>query len=275
MGSFQAELLLLRKYSAYWVLLAIACAITVLLGYALPYLSYRGKAAADRRPADLADLLPGHVIASTLSALPFWFGMLALILGVLMFGGEYGWGTLKTTLMQQPSRARVCMARLAAMALALLLTWIAVVALAVACSLPIALAEGSTLSLPSAWDLLRGVGAGWLILAVWAVFGATLAVAARGTALAVGLGILYALVFEGLVSGYRQNISLLNGVAHAFLRTNAFSLVSPLGAKDTGGGPGSFSGPFVDAWQALVVMIVYLIALSGVMAVIVRRRDVT
>ena len=275
MSSLRAELLLLWKYAAYRALFAITCAVTALLGYVLPYLSYRGQDATQRKPSDLADLLPGHVVASTLSAIPFWFGMLALILGVLMFGGEYSWGTLKTTLMQQPNRSRVFAARLAAMALAVGGTLIVVEALGFGCSALIASIEGASLRAPSASDVVRGSASGWFILFVWAMAGAALAVVSRGTALAVGFGILYALVFEGLVSAYRRDVGVLNGVAHLFLRTNAFSLVAPLGAKDEGGGPGSFSGPFVEVWQAALILALYVVALATISALIFRRRDVT
>lgn len=275
MGSFRAELLLLRKYPPYWVLLAIACGVVVVLGYVLPYLSYQGKAPAQRAPTDLPNLLPGRVIPMMLSALPFWFGMLAFIMGVLMFGGDYGWRTLKTTLMQQPGRMRIFLARFAAMSVALLFTLIAIIALALVCTVPIALAEDVAWRFPSLWDVARGLAAGWLILMVWATLGAALAVTSRGTALAVGLGILYGLVFEGLVSSYRQDLSALNDVAHVFIRTNAFSLVAPLGVTDEGGGAGTFSGPYVDAWQALIFMLGYVAVFSGASALILGRRDVT
>jgi ABC-2 type transport system permease protein len=276
MGSLRAELLILRKYPAYWVLLAITLAVTVLLGYVLPYVSYRSASAENRHPNDLADLLPGHVVASVLSALPFWFGMLALMLGVLMLGGEYGWGTLKSTLMQQPSRTRLLLAKLTAMGLALFLTLILVYLLAFACSVPIALIEGADKSAPPLWDVVRGLGAGCLILAAWAMLGAMLAVLSRETALATGVGIMYGLVLEGLISSFRQDIGLLDGLSRFFLRTNAYSLVRPLGATaDQGGGPGGFSGPFVNAWQSLFVMVIYLAVFGAVTAVILRRRDVT
>ena len=106
MGSFRAELLLLRKARTSWVLVALTVGLTVLLGYVLPYVAYRGEGEAQRNAKDLADLLPGSLVATVLSGFPFWFGVLALILGVLVFGSEYGWGTLKTTLLQQPGRQR-------------------------------------------------------------------------------------------------------------------------------------------------------------------------
>jgi len=120
------------------------------------------------------------------------------------------------------------------------------------------------------------MGAGWLIMALWTLLGVLLAVLSRGTALALGLGILYGLVVEGLVSGFGNSIALLHDVSLAFLRTNAYSLVAPLTGRTTeAGGPGVFNGPFVDPWQALVVIAGYIVVFAGVSAVVLARRDVT
>ncbi len=54
---------------------------------------------------------------------------------------------------------------------------------------------------PSVGELLRGAGAAWLILVAWATVGASFATLLRGTALAVGLGLVYALVLENLITG--------------------------------------------------------------------------
>jgi ABC-type transport system involved in multi-copper enzyme maturation permease subunit len=276
LGSFRAELLLLRSYVAYRVLLGVTLAITILLGYVLPYVSYRSKAAAERSPTDLVDLLPAHVIASWLGALPFWFGMLALIFGVLMFGGDYGWGTLKTALMEQPSRGRLVVARLAVLALAIAATLILVFVLAAVCSLVVAWSENASTKFSALADFVKALAEGWLILTVWATFGASLAVISRGTALAVGLGILYGLVLEGLVASF-SDVAIVSHVSHAFLRTNAYSLVEPLGGvtESATNGPGTFSGPFVAAWRAALVLIFYAVVFSGLSAAIVQRRDVT
>ena len=64
----------------------------------------------------------------------------------------------------------------------------------------IAWREGASTALPSARLLIEGLLGGWLILATWTALGAMLAVLWRGTALAVGVGILYGLVIEGLLS---------------------------------------------------------------------------
>ena len=106
-----------------------------------------------------------------------------LILGVLAVGSEYGWGTWKTVLIQDPSRLtrvrRQAGDRGWPAALAGVLAMFAAGALASAGHRgrrgPAA-ATG-----PASADLLRGIGAGWLIAAMWAVLGALLASRCAGS----------------------------------------------------------------------------------------------
>jgi hypothetical protein len=100
------------------------------------------------------------------------------------------------------------------------------------------------------------------------------------------VGIVYALVVEGLITGFGSSIQVLPvlsrgtalaiGLAKGFLRTNGYSLVAPLRDEVAEvGGPGAFSGPFVDASAALLVITAYLIVFGVTLAVILQRRDVT
>ncbi len=204
MGSFRAELLLLRKRAATWILLAIAVLLSLLFPYVLPYSSYLSQPATQRTAADLQAMLPQSLVSGVLGGFPFYFGTLTLILGALLFGSEYGWGTLKTTLMQHPSRLRLLTAKLAALGAMLALFTSSIFAVGASGSYLVAVREGAAVSWPPLWDLARGVGAGWLLLALWALFGVVLAVLSRGTALAIGLGIVYGLVGRGLHQRLRQ-----------------------------------------------------------------------
>jgi ABC-2 type transport system permease protein len=272
-GSVRAELLVIRKRASTWILLAIWTALALVFAYAVPYVSYLN----DPRPGALEDVLPQNLVATLMGGFPFFGGVLALMLGVLGFGSEYGWGTLRTLLTQRPGRLHVFGAKLAALVATLATFVLVVFALGAIASYAIAAREGAEISWPSAWLLARGLAAGWLILGVWAALGVLLAVLFRGTALATGVGILYALVIEGLLSALATQVSALDRVVEFFVRASGYSLVLPLGAspEDAGDrGPGSFSGPFVDGEQALLVLGSYL-ALSLVIAgLVLRRRDV-
>jgi ABC-type transport system involved in multi-copper enzyme maturation permease subunit len=275
-GSISAELLAARKRASTWVLLAIWTVLAVFFAYVLPYVSYvTGSDAPAQEP--LSDLLPQRLAGNVLAGFPFFGGVFALMLGVLALGSEYGWGTLKTLLIQGPGRLHVLGAKLVAVAAALVPFVLSVFVLGTGASVAIAWREGAAVEWPSAWLLVRALAAGWLVLAVWAALGVALGVLSRGTALAIGVGILYALVVEGLISALAGQVALLEPLVELFLRANAYSLVEGLGvsARDAAGnGPGSFSGPFVGGGQALALLAGYLAAFVLVAGVLLRRRDV-
>jgi ABC-2 type transport system permease protein len=272
-GSVRAELLVLRKRASTWILLGIWATLALVFAYVVPYATYLNRSTPD----NLTDVLPQNLVGTLMGGFPFFGGVLALMLGVLAFGSEYGWGTLKTLFTQRPGRLHVFGAKLLALAAALAAFVLVVFALGALASYSIAVREGADASWPSLSLLLRGLAAGWLILAVWAAFGVLLAVLFRGTALAVGVGILYAFVIEGLLSALATQVSLLDPLVEFFVRASGYSLVVGLGAsaEDAGDrGPGSFSGPFVGGEQALLVLISYLALFVVVAAWRLRRRDV-
>jgi ABC-type transport system involved in multi-copper enzyme maturation permease subunit len=272
-ASVAAELLALRKRASSWILLGLWAVLALVFAYVVPYVTYLNASAQE----PLADLLPERLVGTLSGGFPFFGGVFALMLGVLAFGSEYGWGTLKTLLTQGPGRLHVFAAKLLALAVALLPFVLVAFALGALGSSAIALREGATVAWPSPWLLVQGLAAGWLILAAWAAFGVLLAVLTRGTALATGIGILYALVIEGLLSALASQVSLLDRLVELFLRANAYSLVAGLGVSPedvADNGPGSFSGPFVDAAQALLVLGAYVTAFLLVAAWLLRRRDV-
>jgi ABC-type transport system involved in multi-copper enzyme maturation permease subunit len=272
-SSVTAELLVLRKRTSTWILLGIWTTLALVFAYVVPYVTYLNNP----REQPLADVLPGQLVGELMGGFPFFGGVLALMLGVLTFGSEYGWGTLRTLFVQRPGRLNVFAAKLLALAVALVPFVLVVFAVGALVSSAIALREGVDIALPSAWLLLRGLAAGWLILAVWTALGVLLAVFSRGTALAVGIGILYALVIEGLLSALATQVSVVDRVVEFFLRANAYSLVTTLGvsADDVANnGPGSFSGPFVGGGQALLVLGVYAAVFLLVSGWLLRRRDV-
>jgi ABC-2 type transport system permease protein len=262
-----AELLILRKRAATWILLAVWTLLGIFFAYVIPY-------ALDPETDDVTPFLPHSMTGTLLEGFPFFGGVFALMLGVFALGGEYGWGTLKTLFTQGPSRSRVLAAKLAALALVLIPFVLCLFVAGLIASLVIAAVEGAPATLPSAWLLARALAAGWLILAVWAALGVLLGVLTRGTSIAIGLGILYALLVEGLLT----NIDAFEPIAGVFLRSNGYSLARALGAAgDTiaSNGPGAFGGPFVSSGQALAVLVAFVVAFLAVARTLLERRDVS
>jgi ABC-2 type transport system permease protein len=276
MTSVTAELLVVRKRSSTWILLGIWSALAVLFAYVIPFVEYLNESGPGQ--ASLGQLLPAQLAGNLVEGFPFFGGVFALMLGVLGLGSEYGWGTLKTLFIQREGRLRVFGAKVLALGAVLVPFVLVVFALGAGASYVIALREGGAVEWPSAWLVVRAMGAGWLILAVWASFGLLLAAISRGTSLAIGVGILYALVIEGLISAFADAVSFLAPVTEFFLRANAYSLVRGLGLSVTeaaGNGPGAFSGPYVATGQALLVLVAYMAAFLALSGLLLRRRDVT
>jgi ABC-type transport system involved in multi-copper enzyme maturation permease subunit len=275
---FSAELLLLRRRVATWVLLGTWTGLGLLFGYIVPYAMYRND---DPQAGSLAAMLPDQLVSTLLDGFPFFGGAIALILGVMTIGSEFGWDTLKTLFTQRPGRGAVFAAKMVALGIAIVPFVVTLFAAGGIASVTIARLEGVAIAWPDAITVVQGILAGWMVLAVWAAAGVLLAVATRGTSLAIGIGILYTLVIEGLVSALAGTVSLLEPVVDLFLRANTYSLVRPLGGAGASGGdsaatagPGAFSGPYVDAWQAAVVLAAYVAVFLGAATWLLRRRDV-
>lgn len=276
MQSISAELLVLRKRASTWILLGIWLTVGLIFAYIVPYVTWRNNGDTGSGPP-LADLLPHNLTGTMLAGFPFFGGAIVLMLGVLSFGSEYGWGTFKTLFTQKPGRLRILGAKLAALGIALIPFVVLTFVVGAISSFTIAQIEGADVTWPSVQTVVEALGAAWFILAVWAALGSMLAIASRGTALAIGIGILYAFVLEGLLSALTGQISLLDPLVEFFLRANTYSLVSEMGisVEDVGNnGPGSFSGPFVDPLQAFLVLSIYLAGFLAVSAYLLRRRDV-
>jgi ABC-2 type transport system permease protein len=267
-----AELLVLRKRAATWILLGLWTFLGIFFAYVVPYALDPEDAAGG-----VAPFLPESLAGNLLEGFPFFGGVFALMLGVFALGSEYSWGTLKTLFTQGPGRMQVFGAKLAALGIVLVPFVLSLFVAGAVASYLIAQIEDAAVSWPSAWLLVRAMAAGWLILAVWAALGMLIGVVTRGTSLAIGIGILYALVIEGLLSAFADSVSALEPLTEVFLRANGYSLATALGASAASiedSGPGSFAGPFVGSVQAIVVLVAFVAAFAGLSAWLLRRRDI-
>jgi ABC-2 type transport system permease protein len=268
-----AELLILRKRAATWILLGIWTVLGVFFAYVVPY-------ALDPEDATggVEQFFPESLAGTLISGFPFFGGVFALMLGVFAVGSEYGWGTLKTLFIQRPGRLRVFGAKLAALGLLLVPFVLTLFVAGAVASFVIAQIENAPVNWPSAWLLARAMAAGWLILAAWGALGVLLGVVTRGTSLAIGVGILYALVVEGLLSAFADSVSVLEPLTEVFLRANGYSIAAALGASVDSiesSGPGSYGGPLVDAMQGAAVLTATIAGLVAVSSLLLLRRDVT
>lgn len=267
----RAEARKLVRRPATWALLGVALTLSMIFTYVIPYAGYAGGTGGPTAGRGLATMLPDRLVGNAIGGLPVFLGALMLILGVLTVGSEYAWGTWKTVLAQDPSRSRVYAAKLAVGALAALAGVLAVFAAGAAASALVATAESAPLDWPGATDVLLGIGGGWLVATMWTVLGALLAILLRGVALPVGLGLVWMLAVQNLLTLIAA--PLLDWVAElqkGLPGPNAGSLVAALGASAETPGVGAVVG----GGQAALVLGAYVLAFAVLGGVLLRRRDI-
>lgn len=266
----RAELTKQARRPATWLLLAVAVVLTLTFGYAVPYAGLSGATSGPPGSGrGLAAMLPDAFVGSALGGLPIFVGALALIFGVLVAGSEYGYGTWKTVLVQHPSRAAVYGAKLVTVSLAALAAVLTLFATTAGASALVASLEGQAISWPAVDDVLRGLGAGWLVATMWGALGVLLAIGLRSVALPIGLGLVWLLAVQNLLASIAA--PLLDWVAQlqkALPGPNAGALAAAFGASAPG------VEQVVGAGQATAVLAAYLIAFGAVGGWLLHRRDI-
>jgi ABC-2 type transport system permease protein len=278
MRSSRAELLRLRRWPAVWVTLGAWAALALMFGYVFGYLAYKTgdnsfANEGESMSSVLRELLPQAVPDVLLQGMPMFGGALMMVLGAMVAGSGYGWGTWKTVFTQGPSRSASIAGSLVATTVYMVGTVLFTLVLYVGVSLAIALSEGQDVVWPSAGSVVESVLAGVLVLEMWALAGFALGTLSRGPALSVGLGLVWALVVENLLRGVGNLLGAVETLTHVLPGTAAGSLVGSLIGVDAGGGtPGVVDA--VSGTQATWTVLAYVVALPLLSVVLVRRRDV-
>jgi ABC-type transport system involved in multi-copper enzyme maturation permease subunit len=275
-GICRAELRKLTARPAIVVCAGLLLVGIVLLFYVLPditfsspgYHSSGGRSGAESRAQDLypAAFLTRLVILFSVGA-----GMLALLVGTLSAGSEYGWDTLKTVYTQGPGRLPLFLGQVVAAALVLTAVLVLTAALAALSSLAVVTMDGRTPAWPAGIDVLKTLGGIWLVLVCYLAIGVALATLLRNPALAIGGALAYYLVFElalvhfvGILygSGAGETLSevLPGSSAHALLVS-----FMPFSPGDV---------VVIQDDHAIVVLMLWSVVCVAVSAALVWRRDV-
>lgn len=276
-GSVRAELLRLVKWPVTWVVIGVWLALNLSFGYVFDYLSYRDAVATgDARAAEglSSQLSPAGVPATMVTGLPMFGGALVLILAALATGSGYGWNTWRTVFTQGPGRRSALAGTMAALAVLVAATVGLTLVADLAASLLVTAVESQSPAWPAALDLAEGLGSGLLIAGMWAAGGALIGIVARSPALAVGLGLVWAVVVENLLRGVAGLLGPLAPVTDLLPGTAAGSLAGAVGAAaegEAGGAPGVLT--VLPGLQAALLLAGYLAVFVVVATVLVSRRD--
>lgn len=276
-GSVQAELLRLAKWPVTWVIIGVWLALNLSFGYVFDYLSYREAVDAGdgRAAAGLLDQLSlTSVPATMVTGLPMFGGALVLVLAALATGSGFGWNTWKTVFTQGPGRPTALAGTLVGLAAMLVLLVLGTLLVDLAASAVVLGIESRPLVWPGVPALAEGIGGALLIAGVWAAAGALVGILARGPALAVGLGLVWALVVENLLRGVASLLGPLEPVTDWLPGTAAGSLAGAIGGvaeSESGGAPGVLT--VLTGAQAAGLLAGYLAGFALLAALLMTRRD--
>jgi ABC-2 type transport system permease protein len=280
LAALRAEWFKLVRRRAIWVTIGLMLVLAVGIEYVLVYVvaTHPPPAAASRAGESLAAarmaLYPASVIKKSVANDSGLIGICALIVGVLVQGSEYSWGTVKTAFVQLPGRVSLVLGQLGSLALLVLVMALALFAFNALSSYVIGSLDSQSSGWPPALDFIKGVGAAWLILYVLAVLGFGLATIFKQSALAIGLGLAYVLVIENLVFGLLGNLgNPFNQIQQWFPIANGGYLQQSFG-KVNSGTTSVVATSSASAGHAVTVLVVWLVAIAVVSAALVRARDV-
>ena len=260
-ASFKAEMLKTTRRPGAWILALIVLGL-LLSQYFLTYLLEGSN----------TFLLPENMLVNVLFVVSSAGGPLALILGSLLMGSEYGWGTLKTVLTQKPTRVAMLLGKSLAIGTCLAVFVFVAFSIGSLSSLVLASFENMLVSWPPAGRALEALAAGWLILAAYAATGVFFAVLLKSRAAAVAIGLLYTLLLQTTLLGLPVQSEAYDAFRNSLLGKNATDLADSFGDGSAGFvAPGAES---VEPVQAAIVLGMYVLAALFLAAVLLRMRDV-
>jgi ABC-type transport system involved in multi-copper enzyme maturation permease subunit len=271
-ASIKAEWRKNRFRPALLVSSGLMAAITVLV-YGVNWYLALHPTAGDRQAVSLLTLYPDQFVNNVMGAgFPLGAAM-AIVLGALIAGSEYSWGTVKTTLTQGPGRLTTWFGRVVVFGAWMGIMTAILFTVGAASSVVVASFEGHAIAWPAVVDIAKGIGAIWLVFAVNGSIGLALGVLIRNSAAALGIGLIYVLAVELLAVRF---IDVLNGgaykwIGNLFVGQNATALLQSF----TSPAFGRSLAPAIGAEQAVLTLVAYLAVFIVVAAALLRQRDVT
>ncbi len=276
--SFAGELVKQRRRPAVWILGVCWIFQVVLFAYVVPFImaevGANGITGADR-VALLAKLMPDRLDLTTAASFPLFGSVVMLILGALLTGNEYRWGTWSTILTQGPSKVAVVLGKFLSSGLSVAIIVVGSFVAAVIISVALGVATNGRLAAPPIGRLVLSLLVALLVSWSWASVGMFLGILFRGSTAAVAVGVIYALAFENILTSLASLSKILNPVRDLLLGINGGSLVGALGAPTQSvreGTPGVVT--VVGGTHAAVFLLAYMVAAFALSMVLLRRRAV-
>jgi len=265
---------LLRRPMVWITFLLMTCGTGGMM--LLAYLSTRASGiSATQRSARIANFALPHGIDRSFEILGQLGMILMVVVGALIIGSEFSWGTVRTMLETGISRAKFVAAKLIVLVVLSTIFLLCAEIAGVIGSLLVTLLSGNHVTLGTVDAHWFGAYARSLVLidlifvtlgiVAFAVSTITRSVAAG---IAVGIGWL---VLEQVLRVFLASLgSLGDRITKALLTTNISALIQHVGIF-----PGRVEPGSPGVWQAVGVLVLYCVVLVAASATVFIRRDVT
>ncbi len=226
-----------------------------------------------RDAVSILTLYPDQLVNNVMGAAFPLGAAMAIVLGALIAGSEYSWGTLKTVFTQRPGRLSTLSGRVVVFQVWMGIMTLIIFAAGASYSVVIASFQGHAISWPALVDIAKGIAAIWLVLAVNGSLGMALGVLFRQSAAALGVGLIYVTVLQIILVRF---IVTFNGGAYKWITDwfdgqNATALLNSF----TSPAFGHSTPPAIGAEQALLTLVAYFGFFIVAAAALLRQRDVT
>ena len=246
--------------------------LLVAINYAIGLAELIWPAIAPRAGLNVAALYPDQFVNSATGAASL-SGAIAMIVGALMAGSEFTWGTFKTALTQRAGRLTTATGRVATYLLFTAILTLIIFAISVLGSVIVAIYQSHAITWPAAKDVAKGFGAIWLVISVSGTLGIALGTLFRQAAAAVGTGLIYGLALQVLVVRFIAGVNngQLQWLADLFEGQNTAALLRSFAP------PPDFAAaaPAISPERAVLTLLAYVAVYIGIAAALVRQRDVT
>jgi ABC-2 type transport system permease protein len=292
LASLRAELLVMRRRPAIWLLLLVLPVNMLLTVYVTGYVYFRtavhGLTVGVDPQQVLSALSPSQYLSAPLSML----GLLSdtygptifAVIGALVAGSDWGRGTIRTTLLAGPGRLQARIGQDLAALLATAASVAATFGLAAIASAVVAathrqqLAVG-TASYPSTSHFVTAIAGALLLTMAYTAIGLALGTLLRSDTAAIGLAVLWAVI---VVSNLLAEVPTWSGIPLALYKflpdasvTTISNLYNIVSSPAYGSPIPAPYGVQVMPATAILTLGLYLIAALAIPALITRRRDIT
>ncbi len=250
----------------WWILLAVMAAYMALIAAGLGWSLSQDTTTTGT--GDEVVLTPDAVVRSVYTVAVSLGYVFPLLVGALAFSAEFRHKTITPTLLVEPSRTRVLLAKLGANGVVGLLFGAVGTAAAVLVGAGVLAAIGEETFLDSA-STWRSIGLSVLALALWALLGTAL-----GSVLTNQVAVIVVvLAFTQFVEPIAR---VVLGLTSWGSRVAAF-LPGAAGEAVSGGSLYSATGmtSLLSWWQGLLVLLAYVVVLSAIGRITTLRRDIT